>query len=222
MKLRCPAPQPGRRDTSSGRASAITKIGELPSARELRPRMRMTGGDPVLLPGSTVMPGVNAVIEQGYVDPERLAIMGQSYGAYCTLALIAQTQRFKAASVGAAVTNLMSFNGTSDIPSFVPSYFGAQSWEALDSYQKHSPMFNVKGVTTPTMIQQGDADVRVPISQGYEFYNALKQQGVPTRMLVLPRQPHGPTEPKMQLAAMKANLEWFAKYLGMKKETSRN
>jgi dipeptidyl aminopeptidase/acylaminoacyl peptidase len=131
-------------------------------------------------------------------------------------------RRFKAASAGAPVTNLMSFNGTSDIPGFVPDYFGGQSWEALDLYQKHSPMFNVKGVTTPTMVQQGDADVRVPISQGYEFYNALKAQGVATRMLVLPRQPHGPNEPKMQLAAMRANLDWFEKYLGGKPDTSRN
>ena len=74
-------------------------------------------------------------------------------------------------------------------------------------------MFNIKGVSTPTLIQQGDADVRVPISQGYELYNALKQQGVPVRMIVLPRQPHGPTEPKMQLAAMQSNLDWFEKYL---------
>ena len=74
-------------------------------------------------------------------------------------------------------------------------------------------MFNIKGVTTPTLIQHGDADIRVPISQGYEFYNALKQQGVPTRMIVLPRQPHGPVEPKMQLAAMQSNLDWFEKYL---------
>jgi len=83
-------------------------------------------------------------------------------------------------------------------------------------------MFNVKNVTTPTMIQHGEADVRVPISQGYEFYNALKVKGVPTRMLVLPRQPHGPNEPKMQLAAMKANVEWFEKYIGSKRETSKN
>ncbi len=63
------------------------------------------------------------------------------------------------------------------------------------------------------MIQHGDADVRVPISQGYEFYNALKAQNVPVRMLVLPRQPHGPNEPKMQLICMQSNLEWFEKYL---------
>jgi len=107
----------------------------------------------------------------------------------------------------------MSFNGTADIPGFVPDYFGGQAWEIPDVYSKHSAMFNIKGVTTPTLIQQGDADLRVPISQGYEFYNALKVQGVPTRMIVLPRQPHGPNEPKLQIAAMQSNLEWFDKYL---------
>lgn len=160
-----------------------------------------------------LMTGVDKVIEMGVADPNRLGVMGWSYGGFMTSWIVTQTNRFKAASAGAPVTNLMSFNGTADIPSFIPDYFGGQAWEVMDRYQKHSPMFNVKGVTTPTMIQHGDADIRVPISQGYEFYNALKAQGVPTRMLVLPRQPHGPTEPKMQLAAMKANLEWFEKYL---------
>ena len=161
-----------------------------------------------------LMTGVDKVIEMGVADPDRLGVMGWSYGGFMTSWIVTQTKRFKVASAGAPVTNLMSFNGTADIPGFIPDYFGGQSWEAMDLYQKHSPMFNVKGVTTPTMIQQGDADIRVPISQGYELYNALKALGVPTRMLVLPRQPHGPTEPKMQLIAMKTNLEWFEKYLG--------
>lgn len=169
-----------------------------------------------------LMTGVDKVIAMGVADPDRLGVMGWSYGGFMTSWIVTQTQRFKAASAGAPVTNLMSFNGTADIPSFIPDYFGGQFWEIMDLYQKHSPMFNVKGVTTPTMIQHGEADVRVPISQGYEFYNALKVKGVPTRMLVLPRQPHGPTEPKMQLAAMKANLDWFDKYIGDKRETSRN
>jgi len=168
-----------------------------------------------------LMAGVDKVIEMGVADPDRLGVMGWSYGGFMTSWIVTQTNRFKAASAGAPVTNLMSFNGTSDIPAFVPDYFGGQFYEAMDLYQKHSPIFNVKNVVTPTMIQQGDADIRVPISQGYEFYNALKVKGVPTRMLVLPRQPHGPTEPKMQLAAMKANLEWFDKYIGPKAETSR-
>jgi dipeptidyl aminopeptidase/acylaminoacyl peptidase len=169
-----------------------------------------------------LMTGVDRVIEMGVADPERLGVMGWSYGGFMTSWIVTQTHRFKAASAGAPVTNLMSFNGTADIPAFVPDYFGGQFWEVLDLYQKHSPIFNVKGVTTPTMIQHGEADVRVPISQGYEFYNALKVQGVPTRMIVLPRQPHGPNEPKMQLAVMNANLEWFDKYIGAKSQTSRN
>jgi dipeptidyl aminopeptidase/acylaminoacyl peptidase len=169
-----------------------------------------------------LMTGVDRVIEMGVADPDRLGVMGWSYGGFMTSWIVTQTTRFKAASAGAPVTNLMSFNGTADIPSFIPDYFGGQFWEVMDLYQKHSPIFNVKNVTTPTMIQHGEADVRVPISQGYEFYNALKFKGVPTRMIVLPRQPHGPNEPKMQLATMKANLEWFEKYIGSKPETSKN
>lgn len=163
-----------------------------------------------------LMAGVDKVVEMGVADANRLGVMGWSYGGFMTSWIVTQTARFKAASAGAPVTNLMSFNGTADIPSFVPDYFGGQSWENPEIYAKHSAMFNIKGVTTPTLIQHGEADVRVPISQGYEFYNALKMQGVPVRMIVLPRQPHGPNEPKMQIAAMQSNLEWFEKYLGGK------
>ncbi|HEX7313510.1 MAG TPA: S9 family peptidase [Pyrinomonadaceae bacterium] len=168
-----------------------------------------------------LMTGVDKVIEMGVADPDRLGVMGWSYGGFMTSWIVTQTKRFKAASAGAPVTNLMSFNGTADIPAFIPDYFGGHFWEASELYQKHSPMFQVRGVTTPTMIQHGDADIRVPISQGYEFYRALKAQGVPTRMLVLPRQPHGPTEPRMQLAAMQANLDWFDKYLNDKEQSQR-
>jgi dipeptidyl aminopeptidase/acylaminoacyl peptidase len=168
-----------------------------------------------------LMTGVDKVIAMGVADPERLGVMGWSYGGFMTTWIVTQTQRFKAASAGAPVTNLMSFNGTADIPAFVPDYFGGQFWDAMDAYQKHSAMFNIKSVKTPTMIQHGEADIRVPISQGYEFYNALKAQGVPTRMIVLPRQPHGPNEPKMQLAVMRANFDWFEKYLGGNQVTKR-
>ena len=160
-----------------------------------------------------LMTGVDKVIEMGIADPNRLGVMGWSYGGYMTSTIITKTKRFKAASAGAPVTNLMSFTTTADIPGFIPDYFGGQYWEAPDVYAKHSAMFNIKGVTTPTLVQHGEADVRVPISQGYELYNALKAQGVPTRMIVLPRQPHGPNEPKMQIAAMQSNLDWFEKYL---------
>jgi dipeptidyl aminopeptidase/acylaminoacyl peptidase len=163
-----------------------------------------------------LMTGVDAVVKMGVADENRLGVMGWSYGGFMTSWIVTQTKRFKAASAGAPVTNLMSFNGTADIPSFVPDYFGGDFWNDPQIYAKHSAMFNIKGVTTPTLIQHGEADIRVPISQGYEFYNALKRQGVPTRMIVLPRQPHGPNEPKMQVAAMQSNIDWFEKYLGGK------
>ena len=160
-----------------------------------------------------IMAGVDRVIEMGVADPERMGVMGWSYGGYMTSWTITQTKRFKAASVGAAVTNLVSFTGTADIPGFLPDYFGGQPWEDATLYRARSPVFQAKGVTTPTLVQHGEADVRVPISQGYEFYNAVKQQGTPAEMLVLPRQPHGPTEPRMILKLMQSNLEWFEKHL---------
>lgn len=163
-----------------------------------------------------LMTGVDHVIGMGVADPERLGVMGWSYGGFMTSWTITQTKRFKAASIGAAVTNLMSFNGTADIPDFVPDYFGAQFWDNLEIYRQHSAMFNIKGVTTPSLIQHCEGDLRVPISQGYEIYNALKQQNVPVRMLVMPRQTHGPTEPKMMLKVMQTNVEWFDRYLGNK------
>ena len=160
-----------------------------------------------------IMAGVDRVIEMGVADPERMGVMGWSYGGYMTSWTITQTKRFKAASVGAAVTNLVSFTGTADIPGFLPDYFGGQPWHDAKLYAARSPLFQAKGVTTPTLVQHGEADVRVPISQGYEFYNAVKQQGTPAEMLVLPRQPHGPTEPRMILKIMQTNLDWFEKHL---------
>lgn len=161
-----------------------------------------------------LMTGVDKLIADGIADDARLGVMGWSYGGFMTSWIITQTKRFKVASIGAPVTNLMSFTGTADIPSFVPDYFGGQPWDNLDLYRAHSAMFNIKGASTPSLIQHGEADIRVPISQGYELYHALKAQGVPVRMLVLPRQPHGPNEPKMLLKVMQTNLEWFNKYLG--------
>jgi dipeptidyl aminopeptidase/acylaminoacyl peptidase len=162
-----------------------------------------------------IMSGVDAVIARGVADPDRLGIMGWSYGGYMTSWVITQTRRFKAASVGAGVTNLMSFTGTADIPGFIPDYFGGEFWEegGLDRWRKHSAMFNVKGVSTPTLIQHGEQDLRVPISQGYELYNALKRQKVPVTMVVYPRTPHGIQEPKLMRDALERNLEWFDRWV---------
>jgi dipeptidyl aminopeptidase/acylaminoacyl peptidase len=168
-----------------------------------------------------LMTGVDHVIGLGVADPARLGVMGWSYGGFMTSWVITQTKRFKAASAGAAVTNLMSFTGVTDIPGFVPEYFSGEYWDAFDKWRTHSAMFNVRGVTTPTLIQHGEADDRVPVSQGYELYNALKRQGVTTKFTVYPRQPHGFTEPKMTLDAARANLAWFDRFvLGRSTPTS--
>jgi len=169
-----------------------------------------------------ILAGVDAMVARGVADPDRLGIMGWSYGGYMTSWVITQTHRFKAASVGAGVTNLMSFTGTADIPSFIPDYFGGEYWDAFDLWRTHSAMFNVKGVTTPTLIQHGEADRRVPISQGYELYNALRRQGVTTKMVVYPRQPHGIQEPKLMKDAMMRNLDWFERYVLGQSATAAN
>jgi dipeptidyl aminopeptidase/acylaminoacyl peptidase len=167
-----------------------------------------------------IMSGVDHVIGLGVADPERLGIMGWSYGGYMTSWVITQTKRFKAASVGAGVTNLMSFTGTADIPGFIPDYFGGEFWDVFDKWRARSAMFNVKGVTTPTLIQHGEDDRRVPVSQGYELYNALVRQNVPAKMVVYPRQPHGLQEPKFIRDAMERNLEWFDRWIKGRSETS--
>ena len=86
-------------------------------------------------------------------------------------------------------------------------------WDRPEAYRVHSAMFHVKGVTTPTLIQHGERDERVPISQGYELCNALKRQGCTVQMVVYPRSPHGLREPKLLRDAMRRNLEWFARYV---------
>ncbi|MDM7924318.1 MAG: S9 family peptidase [Pyrinomonadaceae bacterium] len=160
-----------------------------------------------------LMSGVDHVIAMGVADANRLGVMGWSYGGYMTSMIITKTNRFKAASAGAPVTNMMSFNGTADIPSFLPDYFESEFWEAPELYAKHSAMFNIKNAKTPTLVQHGENDLRVPIEQGYQLHNALRRLGVPTRMIVLPRQPHGIQEPRLQIATMQSNIDWFEKYL---------
>jgi dipeptidyl aminopeptidase/acylaminoacyl peptidase len=141
--------------------------------------------------------------------------MGWSYGGYMTSWIITQTNRFQAASVGAGVTDLVSFTGTADIPSFLPGYFNEEFWDAggFEVYRAHSALGHVGNVKTPTLIQHGEADVRVPISQGYELYNALKRQGVPVKMVTYPRQPHGPREPRLVRDIEERNLAWMEKYV---------
>ena len=161
-----------------------------------------------------LMAGVDKVIADGLAHPDSLVETGWSYGGYMTSMIITKTDRFKAVMAGAPVTNLMSFNGTADIPSFLPSYFGGEFWDDQQAYEDHSAMFNIKNAKTPTLIIHGLADDRVPIEQGYQLHRALQRLGVPTKMVAYPRQPHGFQEPKFIQDVGERVVEWFNHYLG--------
>ena len=158
--------------------------------------------------------GVDKVIAMGIAHPDSLCVTGWSYGGYMTAVTVTKTDRFKAAVMGAGISNLVSFTGTCDIPSFIPDYFKGEFWERPDIYIKHSPVFHTKGVTTPTLILHGSNDRRVPPSQGEEFYNALKRQGCPTRLVVYPRTSHSPSEPKFTVDVGERIIDWFNLHLG--------
>jgi dipeptidyl aminopeptidase/acylaminoacyl peptidase len=155
-----------------------------------------------------LMSGVDALVERGIADPDRLIVNGWSYGGFMTSTIVTKTDRFQSAIVGAAVTNLASFTGTTDIPDFARSYFRSWPWEDPTAYVERSALFHAGHVKTPSLVVHGDRDERVPVSQGWEFYNALKAVGVPTEILILPRQSHGPREPKLLRTCHERFLQW--------------
>ena len=123
--------------------------------------------------------------------------------------VVTHTNRFKVASIGAPVTDLVAFNGTADIVDFLPDYFDGDFWDRSAVYREHSPLAHVANATTPSLIQHGQADRRVPLGQGTALYRALKRRGVETKMVTYPRAPHGPVEPRQVLHVMEGNVAWF-------------
>jgi dipeptidyl aminopeptidase/acylaminoacyl peptidase len=160
-----------------------------------------------------IMAGVDTLISRGIADREHLAIMGWSYGGFMSSWAITQTDRFRVACIGAPVTDPISFNGTADIPGFVPDYFGAEYWEDHAAYQRQSPLLHVQNVQTPALIQHGAADIRVPLSQGRQFYEALRRRGIPTDFIVYPRQGHLFSEPRLIIDCRERVVAWIGKYL---------
>lgn len=160
-----------------------------------------------------LMAGVDELIARGLVDPDRLGVMGWSYGGFMTAWVIGHTDRFKAACVGAGVTNLVSMIGTCDIPGFLPDYFDGEFWDVLQTYLDHSPLMFVQHISTPTLIQHGDSDERVPLSQGRELYNALKRRGVPVEMVIYPRQAHAINEPRLAIDVRRRAVQWLRRWI---------
>jgi dipeptidyl aminopeptidase/acylaminoacyl peptidase len=134
-----------------------------------------------------VMSGVDHLIGMGLADPEKLAMSGSSYGGYMTSWTISQTDRFKAAVVGAAITDVPSFLRTTDVPERFESYLGKD----VHVYQRSSPMTYADNIKTPSLIWHGDADIRVPVMQGRHLYTALLKNEVPVEFIIYPNEPHG-------------------------------
>jgi dipeptidyl aminopeptidase/acylaminoacyl peptidase len=160
------------------------------------------------------MTGVDAMTASGVADPDRLGAFGWSYGGYMTFWILTQTDRFKAVSPGAGLSNIYSMYSQNDIQRYLRWFYSDKSpWEAQELYWDRSPMKYVKNVKTPTMIMHGQVDTRVPIAQAQEFYMALKEMKVPVEFVVYPRENHGFTEPRHQMDRVRRYVKFFAKYL---------
>ncbi|OGD20873.1 MAG: hypothetical protein A2W03_02665, partial [Candidatus Aminicenantes bacterium RBG_16_63_16] len=160
-----------------------------------------------------IMSGIDALVGRKIADPAKLGIMGRSYGGYMTAWIISQTVRFKVASLGAGMSNLVSFYGQTDIPGYTEYYLGDVPWQALDRYMSRSPVLYARDIKTPTLILHGEKDFRVPLPQAQELYAALKRNGVPVELIIYPRQGHVVVEPKFMRDMMERNLDWFARWM---------
>lgn len=173
---------------------------------------------------ATVLPGVDAVIEMGIADPERLGIFGHSYGGYSTLALLVQTNRFKAAAVSGSMSNLFSNYGEMRGDGSSASIgwaetgqgrMGGSPWEVQDRYLANSPFFFLDRVNTPLLIQHGAADRIVSAARAEETFIALRRLGKPVVFVRYEGEGHAPNSWKS------ANIEdywqrifqWFERYL---------
>jgi dipeptidyl aminopeptidase/acylaminoacyl peptidase len=160
-----------------------------------------------------LMAGVDALIAKGVADPDKLLVMGGSYGGFMTFWTITQTNRFKAAIGHAGISDWYSFYGQSDIPSLMEYGFGGLPWKSTETYRKYSPITYIKNVKTPIMITHGEQDRRVPIQQAEEYYRGLKGVGDEVIFVRYPREGHGIAEPNHQIDLVGRQLEWFEKHL---------
>ncbi len=156
-----------------------------------------------------VLSGIDALVAKGMVDPSRLGCMGWSQGGYISAFLTTSTTRFKAISVGAGISNWATYYYNTDITPFTIQYLDADPAADPEVYRKTSPMSYVMGAKTPTLIQHGEFDRRVPIANAYELRQGLQDRGVPVEMVVYKGFGHGLTKPKAMRAAMQHNLQWF-------------
>jgi dipeptidyl aminopeptidase/acylaminoacyl peptidase len=160
-----------------------------------------------------VISGIDNLIAKGFVDRNRVACMGWSQGGYISAFLTASSDRFVAISVGAGISNWATYYYNTDITPFTINYLGNNPVNDPDIYQKTSPIAYIKNARTPTLIQHGELDRRVPIANAYELRQALEDRGVKVEMIVYKGFGHGITKPKAHRAVMQHNLGWFNHYI---------
>ena len=161
-----------------------------------------------------VITGIDHLVASGLVDPDRVGTMGWSQGGYISAFLATHdSRRFKAVSVGAGISNWVTYYVNTDIHPFTRMYLKATPWDDPKIYADTSPMTYIRQAKAPTLIQHGELDRRVPIPNAYELYQGLVDQSVPARLVVYKGFGHGLTKPKAHRAAMEHNLEWFGKYI---------
>ncbi|HXG64225.1 MAG TPA: S9 family peptidase [Blastocatellia bacterium] len=160
-----------------------------------------------------VLSGVDYLISKGWVDPAKVGCMGWSQGGYISAFLTASTDRFAAISVGAGISNWATYYYNTDITPFTINYLGDDPADDPEIYQKTSPMAYIKKAKTPTLIQHGEFDKRVPIANAYELRQGLEDRGVKVEMIVYKGFGHGINKPKAMRAVMQHNLDWFNHYI---------
>ncbi len=160
-----------------------------------------------------ILAGIDYCIAQGWADEKRLGLAGWSYGGFMTAWGITQTNRFKAAMIGAGITNWLSFHGVSNLAVWDHIANNDSPFERGGAYDKFSPMNYIANVKTPTLLLHGANDPYVPVGQAYEYYRALKDLGVPAELVVYPREGHGVGEKNHQRDLMRRTVEWFERYL---------
>jgi len=160
-----------------------------------------------------VISGVDYLIDRGWVDPDKVACMGWSQGGYISAFLTTSSDRFAAISVGAGISNWATYYYNTDITTFTLNYLGDDPVDDPEIYRKTSPMSYIENAKTPTLIQHGEFDRRVPIPNAYELRQGLEDRGVVVEMVVYKGYGHGISKPKSVRAVMEHNLAWFNHYL---------
>lgn len=161
-----------------------------------------------------VVSAIDHLASQGLVDKDRVGSMGWSQGGYISAFLATHdSTRFRALSVGAGISNWMTYYVNTDIHPFTRQYLRATPWDDPAIYAKTSPMTYIKQAKTPTLIQHGELDLRVPIPNAYELYQGLQDVGVTTQLMVFKGFGHAVNKPKANRAVMEQNFDWFSRYV---------